>query len=155
MNETIKALKENERPFGLMSEEMQETIKKPKYSNDREWICEEGKWRKCYHSPLLDFYTYRLRSDYTEPEAGVEKCEVGRKDGIFQFERMAGSDYWYGIHAAVNMPNFIGYLYEDGIFSVLPRRFRREINIDDIRPSFSDIENYEVLTPTHVLFRSK
>ena len=58
------------------------------------------------------------------------------------------------LHCAVNHPDFIGFKYEDG--KILPYSRKYEPGIKNVSGLYvNNIESgeYEVLTPTHVLFR--
>lgn len=70
--ETIQALKENEKPFGLMSQEMQEKAREIQSTYDGttlfDYYAGDGEWRGA-STPDWDrdiITAYRLRSDYTE-----------------------------------------------------------------------------------------
>lgn len=163
--DTIQALKDNEKPFGLMTAEMQE---KAKEIGHEHFECYENT-KKHEWGPLSQFneyrfgqeYTYRLRADYSE-EPEIVECEVrlnppGRdyycydKGGNFSAQSLC---------KAVNDPDFIGFLYKDPRMaceskrSALPRLY---LNIKE-RDTYCHIgsnayDDMEVLTPTHVLFR--
>ena len=76
MNDLIQALKKNEEPFGLMSEEMQA---KAREINKGFEVCLQGGWAEC--GITGDFsaeMAYRLRADYAE-EPEVEKVGLEMK----------------------------------------------------------------------------
>lgn len=59
-------------------------------------------------SNMNTFYrddTYRLREDYTEPEAGVEKCELERKVETLEAEKV---DLFKELQAMVKSYNELG-----------------------------------------------
>jgi hypothetical protein len=93
---------------------------------------------------------YQLDADYTE-EPEIVRCEI--------FESCGGLDYIKGqkqqrIHFAMSNPDFIGFEYEDGQVSTLPRLYKSKgsTNLYAFYSSV-DADNFEVLTPTHALFR--
>lgn len=155
----IKELKQNEKAFGLMSEEMQAKALSigrgtgafqhiPYGSNKLEWIETRGSPTFCYGC------TYQLLPDYTE-EPEMLECEVINDAGYLWFEIESESEK-AALSCAPNYPDFIGFKYEDGRVMVEVRRYKGKHN-----QCFTDsviterLDSYEVLTPTHVLFRSK
>ena len=157
MNELIEALKDNEKPFGLMSEEMQAKMEEIGYE-----YCE------CYENtekyewgPLIQFneynfgqeYTYRLRPNYEENPEIVE-CEVKEKDGDLWAFTESGLPR-VSIERALRKPDFIGFKYEDGTIDTHARIYK---GIDGVNwtscKTMDKLKNATVLTPTHVLFRS-
>ncbi len=108
-----------------------------------------------------DFGIYCLAPDYEEKADIVERL-LKIKDGVWQFTKTKSSHCWFGLHSAVNMPDFIGFRYKDERMKELnwhdvypvPRIYIGPAG--DIRTSFVfiDIALYEVLTPVAVLFRS-
>ena len=161
MNDLIQALKDNEKPFGLMSEEMQAKAREVGYHEfDCHLVQANVKWTRVTSGvgAFEDIRTYRLRPGYQE-EAEVEKCEVKLKDTVLQFTKKDKSHHWFGIHAAVNFPNFIGYLYEkdedgDNVVSAIPRFYKFHGTLLE-RVSLCHIESRtaKVVTPIAVLFR--
>ena len=105
----IKALKNNEKPFGLMTQEMQDKAKEIGRSRFQYYRSDnEGEWHDC----RVDFEysvvsAYRLKADYTE-ESGVIECDVFESCGQLVYRK----DGCYTLSLAVNNPNFIGYKYE-------------------------------------------
>ena len=105
----IKALKHNEKPFGLMTQEMQDKAKEIGRSRFQYYRSDnEGEWHDC----RVDFeysvvIAYRLKADYTE-ESGVIECDVFESCGQLVYRK----DGCYTLSLAVNNPNFIGYKYE-------------------------------------------
>jgi hypothetical protein len=147
----IKQLKSNEKPFGLMSKEMQEKAREIGKSDLK--VFAHGGWAAA--DPTESHFNvqiaYRLRPDYEE--SGVAKCEVddtvpgmsGKNLGVIWGSKS------YKLSECVNDPNFIGFLYESGRMSPLPRLYSDETSAWFIHEK-QDVEKYEVLTPTHVLF---
>ncbi len=163
MNDLIQALKDNEKAFGLMSEEMQAKAREIGKGEFEKWGY-GGDWHgyaadgTAVRTPFDRNQTYRLRPDYQE-EAEVEKCEVKLKDTVLQFTKKDKSHHWFGIHAAVNFPDFIGYLYEkdedgDNVVSAIPRFYKFHGTLLE-RVSLCHIESRtaKVVTPIAVLFR--
>lgn len=148
----IKVLKENEKPFGLMSEGMQEKAKEiGKGGNFEAWF-PDG-WVKIVKDPAETGWhahrAYRLRSDYQEkPE--VVKCEVYISGGGCLRYRLKNLVNPILTEAIIN-PDFIGFLYEDGRFTTYPRMYKQGTSL--YAEANDNVKDYEVLTPTHVLFR--
>jgi hypothetical protein len=76
--EIIQALKENEKPFGLMDKELQEKAKNIKRGNFQCYQTIAGVWKDSYvmtGDAGTDFdlvFTYRLRPDYQEEPERIE-----------------------------------------------------------------------------------
>ena len=79
MTDLIQALKDNEKPFGLMSEEMRERLRMV-YTPVNLNIYLRGVWTICGSAEWNDASVYRLRPDYKEPEEKPEIVEVSAKD---------------------------------------------------------------------------
>ncbi len=147
----IKALKENEKPFGLMPEEMQ--AKAREMSADLQKFCTNG-WvaLQAPSAPKMKFATYRLRPDYEESE--VVECEVKLYKGrLWWFN--ADGDPVLTINNAIDYPDFIGFKYEGGTVSGSCRLRKDIYGMKFVATHHVDPADYgyEVLTPTHVLFR--
>ncbi len=156
----IQKLKENKVPFGLMSKEMQEKaleigIKdnfRP-YSNSADFT---GYWGGCVgiDREFEESCTYQLRADY-EPEQGVVKYKVKDIGGVFDYINDDGESMGH-LCQAVDDCDFIGFLYEDEYVRPVSRCYRLSKGHDpDYRMYKNNIGKYEVLTPTHVLFKGK
>lgn len=149
--EIIKALKENEKPFGLMSEEMQAAMKSvADDSNIQFWnICE---WVKDIYPTWDGQNTYRLRPDYDEkPEIVEYKYATKLIDEDFYVEGYIYEDSQF--HRLANIPDGYkpsGYKYKDGSIHLTSTWHTgpRDMTAKD----FFNAGN-EVLTPTHVIFR--
>lgn len=87
--------------------------------------------------------------DYEE-EDSVVKCEIQERDGRVMYKDTDGS--WAILSNAMNDPDFIGYLYEDGCISPLSRIYNFESGGTQSM-AYPKMGEYEVLTPTHVLFK--
>ena len=147
----IKALKENEKPFGLMSKEMQEKAKEigktdfEYYKSDCGWV---GTTSIEWHNEV----TYRLRPDYEETP-DVVKCYL-ISDCDREVETFEYNGNTYDLHEASSLFNFIGFLYEDGYVRPVARCYKLGKGSNPVYRMYEkNVGQYEVLTPTHVLFR--
>jgi hypothetical protein len=153
MSDIIKALKENETPFGMLSDEIQmKAMRIGKAGNFEFW--NETRWALQSNKEIFrKEYTYRLRPDYEEKPEIVE-CEIYvNKDGYLEFKKGA---MLCGLQEPIDNPDFIGFKYEDerSHEDIRPTPLPR-LYMDDEGNIFSQYkEGYEVLTPTHVCFRS-
>jgi hypothetical protein len=152
----IKALKENEKPYGLMSEEMRA---KACELCDKEsvWqIYTKLGWGDQKNGIALQASTvYRLRPDYAE-EPEVVKCKVYESQGELRFDHDIGNGgkQVIALDRAIVYSDFIGFLYEDGGIYTLPRRYIAKDTIGIGKGmDIERIQDYTVWTPTHVLFR--
>lgn len=156
----IKELKNNKSAFGLMSEEMQAKAKEFDLSGflalvetGDESLCG---WIECSNSDTFELLsTYRLRPDYEEKDS-VVKWEVYfcEKDFALKFRGNLAENF---LHVAVDCKGFIGFLYEDGKVTAGPRKYKSKANdmyYDYLPVRWHEAGTAEVLTPTHVLFRS-
>ena len=73
--EIIQALKDNEKPFGLMSEEMQEKVKEIGIIEFQYW---DFGWETCQIRDWADGACYRLRPGYEEKALLCKKCFTTR-----------------------------------------------------------------------------
>lgn len=113
--EQIEALKQNQVPFGLMSAELQEAMKKinePKVIGIFDYWG-EGEWHQTGRSCLDNSYAYRLRPDY-KPESIVE-CEIKvgssvKYDKCLVFYKPTFEE---PISQACDHPDFIGFKFGD------------------------------------------
>lgn len=141
----IQQLKDNCRPFGLMSEEMQEKAKKIGIKQFSEYML-IGEWQHYDDTCWLLGTTYRLRPDYEEQPEIVE-CEIV-KQGDHRHYRSGGTQY--SLHEACDRAAFSGFKFEDGSIHFT------SIWHDGPRDSTAlDVESgqVKVLHATHVLFR--
>jgi hypothetical protein len=153
----IEALKENEKPFGLMSKEMQdetEEIGKINFlvsiaNNGGEWVSTAPG-----NKSLCPSDVYSLRSDYKEEPEVVKVLIHPNSSGCLVYDKADGVGMpWPPISRAVNDPDFIGFLYEDEKIASYPRRYDHPVGMSVITEG--DVSNCKVLTPTHVLFKGK
>jgi hypothetical protein len=153
--EIIQALIDNEKPFGLMSEEMQA---KAKEIGHRGFIYYTGDgtttWITCHLDSRFDrFRTYRLRPDYEEKPEIVE-CEVYVSTTHINKNVKFDREEPYFLYEATAMPDFIGFKYEGGYVCVYARGYRRSgSDVIYYGMQLDSVDKYEVLTPTHVLFQ--
>lgn len=157
MKDLILALKNNEKPFGLMSEAMQAKAKEIErtnfnyYHHSNEWICTVGSG-----DFSLDM-TYRLRADYTEPvEDEYELVKI-------EPQKNFGGDLGYTkplsesacLSAACDDPNFAGYLYEDGSVYNNSTVYKKSGCFGGEKTDMDRLNSrsVDVLRPTHVVFK--
>ena len=150
----IEQLKNNLNPFGMMSKEMQEAMDAIEFRFLEEWVGRTWSGLPESDSGLSLRATYRLRPDYKE-EPEIEKCEVYEKAGADRYKVLCydrvSSGGWR-LETACKHIDFIGFLYKGRVLHTSPRMYKQGAqwfpNIDE-----HQIDQYEVLTPTHVLFR--
>lgn len=148
----IEQLKQNTSAFGLMSDEMQEKAKEIGFHGNFR-ICLGKQFGGIINNPeyaLDEGLTYQLRADYQQEE-GVVKIPIHLLYDKLNFVKDSSS--WL-LEQAVHYPDFIGYLYEDGTVSTTPRVYIKHSSSTTLTNSRT-FPDYKVLTPTHVLFRSK
>ena len=153
----IDQLKANEKPFGLMSEEMQEKAREIGIRNFSLFgeNCDCGfswlAWCAEEESAFSEPHTYRLVPDYAE-EPEIVECEITeQRNGTLGYDRSDGITSC-SLGSATSYPDFIGFKFEDNVISGYSIRYRHPsgtfVNI-----SLANIGDYEVLHATHVLFR--
>jgi len=152
-SEIIKAWKENERPFGLVTVQMKEKARLLSYL-DFEHYDYKGVWRKNkYEDTFDDLTVYRLLQDY-EPEIEVlrYKIKVDPSDGFLFYD--------YGIKRrlsfAIEDEAFIGFENEGWLWGCLYELINDDSIVETMIPA-KDIDLYRVITlgNGYVLFRSK
>ena len=118
MDNLIQQLKDNEKPFGLMSEEMQ--VKAREIGRCANFKCLSGRtWASCTSKANIFDYerTYRLRADY-EDEPEIVECELytapsmhkGFVLDVYDF----GIDRDLSIALVPNGYKRVGFKFEDG-----------------------------------------
>lgn len=152
MNNILQQLKDNEKPFGLMSEEMQREIVRHKFKGHRQVYSCGGQWET--HDPDTSLNvddTYRLRADY-EDEPEMVECEIE----LFKNELMylSVSGVWTKVSHAPNKPDFIGFKFESGQVEFSSIVFKSSCSTKSIC-QFRDLADLEIVHATHVLFRRK
>ena len=159
MNNVIKQLKDNERPFGLMSTEMQDKASEIGKRDFQFYQYSAGGFKAIagqYDAGFVGDVTYRLRPDY-EDEPEIVECE------IFEDSNCLGFDGCKGIQGteianAVNHPDNIGFKFEDGTWydhPIKPVSKGSSAPIHNIDTDDIISGRAEVLHATHVLFRQK
>jgi hypothetical protein len=106
-----------------------------------------------WEGPIGDFiigYVYRLRPDYAEKPKVVE-CKVFTEDGHLHF-RLDNSDR-HSLGQACDHIDFIGFKYEGQYITPSPRLYLHKSGQAHDRVSSGYMAEYEVLTPTAVLFK--
>lgn len=137
--DVIEKLKNNLAVLSNLLKEEQEIIFEARHRGKAEFLDDFGLWVRikiCTDNPIYD-YRYRLTSDY-QPEPKIVECIIYEKDDLLLFNYKGdetASSY------AVNIPNFVGYKYEDGTIRVWAR----------FGSSTKEVANI----PTHVLFKEK
>jgi hypothetical protein len=152
----IKALKQNEKPYGLMSWEMQEGISGRRDNSDIEYYTDAGEWKPVneHGIPAVCDATYRLRPDYEEKPEIVE-MEVFMSETCLKYK--ASDNCQWSLSYAINKPDFIGFKYEDGNIYPQPVMYSENGGLHFISQIESFISGKDIANrPTHVLFqRSK
>ena len=155
MENLIQQLKDNEKPFGLMSEEMQEKAKEMPWKHFQVWgyVGSEDKWIMPGSDTFRSHFTYRLRPDY-EDDLEIVECEIITDQGKMWY--MQGC-LRHKLHRAINDPDFVGFKFKDGTVAAAP--FRPMLIPTSPRGSsipFDETKaNEDYMHATHVLFRRK
>ena len=162
MKSVIQQLKDNEKPFGLMSEEMQEKLKSIpgknieclQTANKELWsTCEQGiAWNS---QPNTSTCTYRLRADYEE-EPKIVECAISKqRNGTLGYDRHDGITSC-SLGSATSYPDFIGFKFEDGTVFGLPVKYSvPSMTSHGYYALEHDIKTSQALEhhATHILFR--
>lgn len=149
----IRALKQNEKPFGRMSDGKQ--IKAIRIGYLQFVIyCPDEKWRTPSQDGFAADHTYRLRSDYEE-EPEIVECEISEKEiaGINYSEFTAPDGIENLLEGACSYVDFIGLKYEDRLTGRLYRHKKTGHIYETIL--LSQLNEYDVLMPDATIFRSK
>ena len=151
--EIIQALKENEKAFGLMSEDMRVKARDIGNKEFCLYTNSHDEWMRItiYQDDFDDCYAYCLRSNYEEKPEIVE-CEIkiGRNDLLY-FDRHDGITSCC-VPTATKYPDFIGFKYEDGRIRSTARCYSHTTG-KYLYMTLEEVDTCKVLTPTHVLFR--
>ncbi len=157
MNNVIKQLKKNEKPFGLMSEEMQEKAREigkipfEYYASPISWLNANPS-----NPDFCSTNTYRLRPDCAEkPE--IEECEIKpfKEYGESLRYKKPTNHAPYDIFFALSDPDFIGLKAHGRIWGML---YKHKGTGDLFLMIPADlIDDYDVcdMTNAHVLFRRR
>ncbi len=165
MDNLIQQLKDNEKPFGLMSEEMREwmvTVEKPEDIEQMvcrvnlkiDWfsMCIKINKGNCNHMEG----TFRLRPDY-EDEPEIVECEItlNPETQIWGYKCPCSGDP-VNADLAHSCPGFrlVGLKFEDGL--VGPTSMYYSDSAGQAYCKAGDgIDEVTILHATHVLFRKK
>ncbi len=155
MDNVIQLLKDNEKPFGLMSEEMQEKAKE--IGRGEFDVYQAQGWGNRCGGELYPANTYRLRADYKdEPE--IVGCKIYQAEctkfyvDVYDFESrteivLARTPVGY---------KRIGYKFGD-VKQIINKEVGYSHNGVDILPfvQYDELKSgrFKVLHATHVLFR--
>ncbi len=114
----IEQLKDNEKPFGRMSEEMQEKAKDiGKNNNFQRWVCLNN-WSTAGDDVFIVGSTYRLRDDYEE-EPEIEEVGIRNVAGDLIY-KYGGVGRRY-LDMVFRDPDFIGFKKDGWIWGRLYR----------------------------------
>jgi hypothetical protein len=151
----IKEWEHNWKPFNAMSPELQALAREIGLSHFECYLgLDDAEWGEA--QGFLIYRTYRLRPDYEEKPEMVE-CRV---DGCcYIWVHPNGTEERISLSKAIDDIRFIGFKYEIGCTSISPRVYdcgdKIVACVHDLCISESVASGeYEVLTPTAVLFRS-
>lgn len=158
MESVIEQLKKNKRPFGLMTEEMQEKARDIGHTSFKVF-CTNLEWQ--FRGPTDEFvncYTYRLRPDYKEEQKPeIVECEIIPATNLtepIKFRHYNGNVI--SVHKAVSQQGFSGFKFGD-LKQVINKAVGYSHNDVDILPfvQYDDLKSgkYKVLHATHVLMR--
>ena len=150
----IKALQQNEKPFGLMSEEMQAKAKEIGVTEFSVYLNSIDGWdsNTSYHSSFDDHMAYHLRPDYeAKPEIVEYPYTTRLKDEDFRVEGYIYRDGQF--HHLSDIPDGYlpsGFKYADGNVHLTSiwHNGPREMDCKHILTGAA-----EVLTPIAVLFK--
>lgn len=149
--ELIQALKDNKLKHEDLSTELQEAFLALS-PEDLEFSAGWKPIRNPGYRPQ-DNETLRLRPDYEEKPGIVEWPINPDSGGTLCYEHPIEGIIVDKITEAVNQHDFIGFKYEDGVITAMPRRYKDERSA--VWPQFHKGKTHEVLTPKAILFRSK
>ena len=157
----IDQLKTNEKPFGLMSEEMQEKAREIGWASF--WVYTEFGQMKMELPPVWGKHpkrfewdhAFRLRPDY-EDEPEIVECEIVEYEILDgEHGRMAKTgDGLIPIHEAFSQPDCIGFKFEDGMVAPVSIYYR-DAGGGAYCKAATGLEELTVLHATHVLFRRR
>ena len=154
--ELLEQMKTNEKPFGLMSKELHGAFKslpkdaKVRAYNVKGWSDYDGSSEWDYSCVGVAF---QLHPDY-QPDPEIVECEIYEANGCWNYK------YDLSIrsaHVAHNHTNFIGFRICDDIIPSFEPAYRHKVHNDGLvdRIPFDSVHEYEVVWPTHVLFRKE
>lgn len=146
----IEQLKKNEKPFGLMSVEMQEKAREiGAYGNFCIYMNSGFATLDCLADYIFEGHvTYRLRDDYEEKPEIVE-CEITMclVNGLLYDPDGHGM---LSISEAIKSPDFIGFKFEDGVVKNTPT----DVAASGAWPNIAELQSRKTkaLYATHALF---
>ncbi len=152
MENIIQQLKDNEKLFGLMSEEMQEKAAAMGLLDNFQLFVGPG-WGGVFKATGCSFQNgkvYRLRPDY-EDDLEIVEHEIFGVESHLHFHYQGTR---HSVCQAYDQPNFIGFKFESGQVEFSPIVFKSSCSTKSIC-QFRDLADLEVLHATHVLFRRK
>ena len=154
MDNIIQQLKDNEKPFGLMSEAMQ--AKQSAMRHEDFQVFRGGEWMDydtCF--PGCNSFAYRLRANY-EDEPKIVEIRIYNEGNERYFEDEGEPCQ---ISTAINSKDFIGFRYENGMVRPDTIAYLPGDNYEGIhhRTEIKGLVSGEitVLHATHVLMRRK
>lgn len=150
----IDELKANEKPFGLMSEEMQAKAQGIGLRDFEDYLgCNNGNWEKDDTGLWLFYRTYRLRPDYEE-EPEIEEWPIFELECNLRCKRNLadGDDKGLCIDMVSRDPDFVGFKFEDGQVELTPIVFQSDCSTKSIC-QFCDLSHLKIRHATHALFR--
>ena len=112
--------------FGMMSEAAQCALQEVRNIHDsvETWSSFCNGWTNFGHGTCEKFRAFRLRHDWTPPELkGKQWVDVPVRessDGIYLYTITLENEKQ--IVSALSQPNFMGFVYADGMVTVFPRR---------------------------------
>ena len=149
----IQQLKVNCRPFGLMSEEMQEKAKEIGEEVFNWWVA--GDWTICPVAQFRSEATYRLCADYEE-EPEIVECEIylNPPNKEYCIYDKGGNHSAQNLCNAINDPDFIGFKKDGWIWGRLYRN-KKDPSMVHYMIKETDLPLYEVISMVggKVLFR--
>ncbi len=151
----IQQLKANEKPFILMSEEMQAKAIELKLSQFQyygyiyRWYDMNESWDE---KPFETLKVYRLRADYEE-EPEIVEIRIYNEGNERYFEDEGEPCQ---MTSAINSKDFIGFKFEDGKTRSVPIVYgHNDRTVFYYEVDSDKLATYTVFHATHVLFRGQ
>lgn len=163
-SQIIERLKDNEKAYCYMPLELQQAASDIK---GKHFVClqtDESVIKygpKKYTSDALTRHitdVWRLHDDYkpAKPEPEIVECEISiGNDNILGF-LYKKNNFNSRLNCAIEQPNFIGFKYEGNLTDTSPRMYKALVpGVTKYQTGIltDEVIDWEVLTPTHVLFR--
>ena len=151
----IQQLKDNEKPFGLMSEEMQAKAKEIGFDKNFRLYHSAG-WGGTINNEGYSYSkanAYSLRSDY-EPEPEIVEC--GLRERLVNEDFYVHAYLWtdaqtYPINRTPDGYKIIGFKFESGFISASPVKYSMPDTRDRYRAIMAG--ECETIHATHVLLK--